>query len=141
VAASVVELESGVRAGGSVSELVDAGLLHRECRRIFRFKSDLTDPGAHELRLHQHQRDAIEVARTGQSHVLTTGTGSGKSLAYIVPIVDRVLRRTGCEGDRGVSDERVGELAVARVGEVPAVRLWGGPGAGVVRLVHRAGVP
>ena len=31
--------------------------------------------------------------------MLTTGTGSGKSLAYIVPIVDRVLRaRVG--GDR-----------------------------------------
>ena len=25
--------------------------------------------------------------------MLTTGTGSGKSLAYIVPIVDRVLRQ------------------------------------------------
>ena len=43
------------------------------------------------LRLHQHQREAIEAARTGSSYVLTTGTGSGKSLAYIIPIVDRVL--------------------------------------------------
>ena len=43
------------------------------------------------LRLHRHQREAIEAARTGDSYVLTTGTGSGKSLAYIVPIVDRVL--------------------------------------------------
>jgi ATP-dependent helicase YprA (DUF1998 family) len=43
------------------------------------------------LRLHQHQREAVEAARTGDSYVLTTGTGSGKSLAYIIPIVDRVL--------------------------------------------------
>ena len=43
------------------------------------------------LRLHQHQREAIEAARTGSSYVLTTGTGSGKSLAYIIPVVDRVL--------------------------------------------------
>ena len=41
--------------------------------------------------MHQHQRDAIESARTGGSYVLTTGTGSGKSLAYIIPIVDQVL--------------------------------------------------
>jgi ATP-dependent helicase YprA (DUF1998 family) len=30
-------------------------------------------------------------ARTGKSYVLTTGTGSGKSLAFIIPIVDKVL--------------------------------------------------
>ena len=43
-------------------------------------------------RLHRHQVDAIDAARTGANYVLTTGTGSGKSLAYIVPIVDHVLR-------------------------------------------------
>ena len=32
------------------------------------------------------------------SYVLTTGTGSGKSLAYIVPIVDRVLRDGAGDG-------------------------------------------
>ena len=32
-----------------------------------------------------------ELAKSG--YVLTTGTGSGKSLAYIVPVVDHVLRR------------------------------------------------
>ena len=36
--------------------------------------------------------EAIEAAAAGDSYVLTTGTGSGKSLAYIVPIVDRVLQ-------------------------------------------------
>ena len=34
------------------------------------------------------------------SYVLTTGTGSGKSLAYIVPIVDHVLRGQGGWDDR-----------------------------------------
>ena len=43
------------------------------------------------LRLHQHQKEAIEAARTGKSYVLTTGTGSGKSLAYIIPIVNIVI--------------------------------------------------
>lgn len=36
--------------------------------------------------MHQHQEDAIRVAATGASYVLTTGTGSGKSLAYFIPI-------------------------------------------------------
>lgn len=45
------------------------------------------------ITLHRQQRAAVEVARSRQSYVLTTGTGSGKSPAYIVPIVDRVLRQ------------------------------------------------
>lgn len=80
------------QSGGSISELVSEGVLTEGCKPIFKVKNDLTDPGTRELVLHQHQRDAIESARTGSAYVLTTGTGSGKSLAYIVPIVDRVLR-------------------------------------------------
>ena len=34
----------------------------------------------------------------GGNYVLTTGTGSGKSLSYIVPIVDHVLRAREAEG-------------------------------------------
>jgi ATP-dependent helicase YprA (DUF1998 family) len=34
--------------------------------------------------------------------VLTTGTGSGKSLAYLVPIVDFVLRRGSGRGIRAI---------------------------------------
>ncbi len=42
--------------------------------------------------MHRHQSDAIEIAGKGESYVLATGTGSGKSLAYFIPIVDSVLR-------------------------------------------------
>ncbi|MDO5710892.1 MAG: DEAD/DEAH box helicase, partial [Micrococcales bacterium] len=52
--------------------------------------------------LYKHQREAIEAARSGGSYVLTTGTGSGKSLGYIVPIVDRVLRSASGRGIRAV---------------------------------------
>ena len=43
---------------------------------------------------------ALDAARAGGSYVLTTGTGSGKSLAYIIPIVDHVLRSRVAEGPR-----------------------------------------
>jgi len=86
-----LSLNPSFESGGTVAELVADGLLHPECERIFRAKSDENDSGT-TLSLYRHQRDAIQAARTGKSYVLTTGTGSGKSLAYIVPIVDRVLR-------------------------------------------------
>ncbi|MEO9330063.1 DEAD/DEAH box helicase [Gordonia aurantiaca] len=79
-------------SGGSIDELVAEGLLHEECERIFRPKANEQDRGDRPITLHRHQREAVEAAKTGRSYVLTTGTGSGKSLAYIIPIVDRVLR-------------------------------------------------
>src|SRR6266702_7910696 len=84
-----LSLNPNFASGGTVTELAASGLLHPECDRIFRLKEK--DPEGPVLRLHQHQREAIESARTGSSYVLTTGTGSGKSLAYIIPVVDRVL--------------------------------------------------
>ncbi|WP_344856080.1 DEAD/DEAH box helicase [Planomonospora alba] len=80
--------------GGTVSELVAQDLLQPECEKIFRVHKD--EPHGfegHIVGLHKHQREAIEIARQGSSYVLTTGTGSGKSLSYIVPIVDWVLRQ------------------------------------------------
>lgn len=87
-----LSLNPNFARGGTVEELVGQGTLHPECERIFRDKKNLADPGTEGLHLHRHQTEAIEAAATGESYVLTTGTGSGKSLAYIIPIVDRVLR-------------------------------------------------
>ena len=55
-----------------------------------------------EIAFHRHQSDAFEVANRRESYVLTTGTGSGKSMAYIVPIVDRVLREGSGKGVRAI---------------------------------------
>ncbi|MFM9493382.1 DEAD/DEAH box helicase [Streptomyces galilaeus] len=87
-----LSLNPSFAPGGTVTELVAAGVLHPECERIFRVgKKDSLLQGR-PIAFHRHQRDAIDVARAGGSYVLTTGTGSGKSLSYIVPIVDSVLR-------------------------------------------------
>jgi len=87
-------------SGGSVLELANEGVLHEECTRIF--QADKTPGGqvcdGRPLTLHRHQREAIDIAKSGASYVLTTGTGSGKSLSYIVPIVDKVLRERDSEG-------------------------------------------
>lgn len=88
--------------GGTVLELAGQKVLHDECAKIFQAKK--TEGGTvcdgRPLTLHQHQREAIDAAKAGASYVLTTGTGSGKSLSYIVPIVDRVLRERDAEGPK-----------------------------------------
>jgi tRNA A-37 threonylcarbamoyl transferase component Bud32 len=80
--------------GGSVADLVEAGVLHPDCKQVFQTgKSEGSSTcDGQPIRFYRHQRDAIKAAQGGDSYVLTTGTGSGKSLSYIVPIVDRVLR-------------------------------------------------
>src|SRR5690606_25561889 len=69
------------KTGRTVAELVEAGQLHARCAELFK-----------DLRLFRHQENAIELAASGASFVVTTGTGSGKSLAFFIPIVDAVLR-------------------------------------------------
>ena len=96
--APLIQLNPGFVQGGSIDDLVEDGLLEPECSRIFRIKSK-DDPFGKPLVLHLHQREAIETAVRGESYVLTTGTGSGKSLAYFIPIVNDVLRRRRL-GDR-----------------------------------------
>ena len=98
----LLQLNPTFRPGGTIDDLVEQGVLHPECSRIFRIDKTGTDHRGKQLLLHQHQREAILKARDGRSYVLTTGTGSGKSLAYIVPIVDHVLRRGSGQGVRAI---------------------------------------
>lgn len=90
--APLIQLNPNFSAGKSIEELVSEGMLEKECRHLFRVGKGPGKAGF-PLRLHKHQEDAIRVARLGESYVLTTGTGSGKSLSYFIPIVNDVLRR------------------------------------------------
>jgi len=90
--APLVQLNPNFESGGYVKEFVNNGILHAECDNIFRIK-DENNLSNKPLRLYQHQAEAIKVAEKQESYVLTTGTGSGKSLAYFIPIVNDVLQR------------------------------------------------
>ena len=101
--APMIQLNPAFVPGGDIGQFVAEGLLHPECERIFRFgKTEDGAPGK-PLTLHRHQEEAIRIAWRRESYVLTTGTGSGKSLAYFVPIVDDVLRRRASGGTQGIS--------------------------------------
>ncbi|MDP9477784.1 MAG: DEAD/DEAH box helicase, partial [Actinomycetota bacterium] len=65
-----------------------------------------------------HQAEAIKTARAGHNYVLTTGTGSGKSLSYIVPIVDHVLRRGPGKGIQAIVVYPMNALANSQHGEL-----------------------
>ncbi|MEV5410024.1 DEAD/DEAH box helicase [Thermopolyspora sp. NPDC052614] len=111
--------------GGTVSDLVKTNLLHPMCDRLFRIKTDRNDPGARPLSLRRHQHEAIEAARDGASYVLTTGTGSGKSLTYMVPIVDSVLRDPEPGRVKAIVVYPMNALANSQLEELERYLLWG----------------
>lgn len=94
-------LNPAFESGGTVSELASRGVLDPEAISIFRARTD-QDPVGREISFHRHQTDAFDIANRRKSYVLTTGTGSGKSMSYIVPIVDRVLREGSGKGVRAI---------------------------------------
>lgn len=116
----LIQLNPNFEKGRRISELVDAGLLHPLCAEIFRFGKSEEKPHGYEdqPRLHKHQSDAIEAARTGDSYALITGTGSGKSLAYIIPIVDYALRHKAKGGIKAIIVYPMNALANSQIGEL-----------------------
>ena len=125
-----LSLNPNFASGGTITDLVAKCLLQPECERIFRLKDDGLDGSV--LRLHQHQREAIEAAHAGHNYVLTTGTGSGKSLAYIIPIVDRVLAAKAAgtyrPGIKAIVVYPMNALANSQLGELRKFLTTGYPG-------------
>ena len=113
----LIQLNPSFEAGDRIDELVGESVLHDECGRIFRAGKDSGNPGV-TLKLHRHQSEAVRTARAGHNYVLTTGTGSGKSLTYIIPIVDHVLRRGPGKGIQAIVVYPMNALANSQYGEL-----------------------
>ena len=67
-------------------EELSGTLLHPGCADIFR------DEQGQSIRLYRHQKEAVSKGLAKQHFVVTSGTGSGKTLTYFIPIFDAILR-------------------------------------------------
>ena len=88
----LIQINPSYRRSTDIRALAENGVLDPGCADIFR-------ADGRPLSLYKHQEQAIALAAAGESFVVTTGTGSGKSLCFFVPIVSRVLaaRRSSTE--------------------------------------------
>jgi superfamily II DNA/RNA helicase len=84
---AVLQLNPAFEMDETVGELAKGGLLAPETARFF----------GESIRLYRHQRQALDVARGGEPYVVTTGTGSGKSLTYLIPVYDWIVRHKPAE--------------------------------------------
>ncbi len=89
----LVQLSPAYALGATVDDLAREGRITAETADVFRL------PDGRPFRLYRHQEEAIRKALAGESFVVTSGTGSGKSLCYFLPIVDSLIRAPDT-GDR-----------------------------------------
>lgn len=114
----LIQLNPSFEPGDWIDDLARQNILHPECSKVFRIGKTEEDNLGRPLRLHRHQTDAIHTAQSGDNYVLTTGTGSGKSLAYIVPIVNHVLKRGSGRGIQAIVVYPMNALANSQYGEL-----------------------
>ena len=88
----LIQINPSYKRSTDLGTLAADGVLDPGCADVFRAKG-------RPLSLYKHQEQAIALAAAGESFMVTTGTGSGKSLCFFIPIVDHVLRvrRTSAE--------------------------------------------
>ena len=80
----LIQINPSYKRSRNVATLVANEILHPGCANIFRVDGQ-------PLTLYKHQEQAVALAAEGESFVVTTGTGSGKSLCFFIPIVSHVL--------------------------------------------------
>lgn len=81
----IVSINPHFQLGDSLSKLVNERTLDERTERVFRIEGQ-------PLTMFRHQSQAVAKAKQGQSFVVTTGTGSGKSLCFFIPIIDSAIR-------------------------------------------------
>ncbi len=136
----LIQLNPTFKPGKTVDELVSDGVLDTGCSQVFRRAKTAVVGSGEDLLFHQHQEEAIRKAKENRNYVLTTGTGSGKSLAYIVPMVDHVLRAGSGRGIQAIIIYPMNALANSQFGELEKFLKLGFPdGKGPVTFERYTG--
>src|SRR5579871_3332488 len=94
-----VQIARRFKKGAPLASLIP-DTLHPDCRKVFyRDEADRSSP---PIDLHAHQLKSIQAAKAGKNYLVSTGTSSGKSFCFYVPIVDDCLRMRGTRGIKAI---------------------------------------
>lgn len=83
----LLQFNPAYKTAGSVEDAIAEGLMHADVSHIFK-----------GFNLYQHQREAIALGVRAKDFVVTSGTGSGKSLTYLGSIFHHLLSNPQPEG-------------------------------------------
>ena len=91
-----IQISHNFPTGSSIDELIDEGILSPEFR-VMGYRPFM------ERRLYAHQEKAIRMVNAGRNVVISTGTGSGKTECFLIPILNHLMR----EKEAGILDSGV----------------------------------
>ena len=95
-----ISMSDPYEKGMSLKELADKGWVSREILKIKNFHPD--------RKLYLHQQKALEKANDGENLIVTTGTGSGKTESFLIPVINQLLK----EKENGTLDAGVRTLII-----------------------------
>jgi superfamily II DNA/RNA helicase len=81
----LIQLNLPYKQSDTVEDLCQKGFPHPDCAQIFK------RPDGETIRLYVHQQEAILKGLRKEHFVVTSGTGSGKTLTYFIPVFNAVL--------------------------------------------------
>ncbi|KAF3462129.1 DEAD/DEAH box helicase [Ralstonia pseudosolanacearum] len=87
----LLQFNPAFASAGTVAEVATNGVVHQDLASIFKGYS-----------LYRHQIDAIQLGTADRDFIVTSGTGSGKSLTYIATIFHDLLTKPPSAGIRAV---------------------------------------
>ena len=102
-----LDVSGSYKTSKSIEELIQDGTASPLFRDL-----EPVDESERELQinrpLYTHQQQALEKANSGNNFVVTTGTGSGKTECFIIPVINSLLR----EIEAGTLDDGVRAIVI-----------------------------
>jgi ATP-dependent helicase YprA (DUF1998 family) len=86
-----VEIKDSFKSGKTIQELVEEGILSPLFNDLEKNKKYLPKLPVNRP-LYLHQQKAVEKIVSGKNVVVSTGTGSGKTNCFLIPVINELLR-------------------------------------------------
>ncbi len=87
-----LDISDSFRTGKSLEQLIEDNAVSSLFRELEASKSDANKELQLKRALYLHQQQSIEKINDNRNLVVTTGTGSGKTECFIIPIINHLLR-------------------------------------------------
>ena len=98
-----IQLNRRYKLGENLERFIQEGLIHQKCAKVFSLNPKEED--SNPINPYQHQSESLRIIlEQNQNAIITTGTGSGKSFCFGIPIVSRCLelKEKGVQGIKAV---------------------------------------
>lgn len=80
-----ISISDPYEKGKKIEDLVEEGILSKEIMKLSEFHPS-------DRCLYRHQEEAIRKIHKGKNLIVTTGTGSGKTESFLIPVINQLLK-------------------------------------------------